>query len=228
MKICAVRPCFVSWIILCSATLLLSVGTYGQRQVSELSSEVDGYIAEKTKELLAQGKRLDPDKREDLKREKKSLAARYASEVSSRTDLKEKDFYYLGLLYIDAEDDINALEAMKRFLSQYPPETKGDMIQSARSYAVMYMSKRKLLDDSEKMYQLWVAGSPINANTKPWLEQLLAVGFFKDGQFDKAIKYGQEAFDFLKTLECKTRCRGSGQCASPLTDSDIERLAALR
>jgi len=33
-------------------------------------------------------------------------------------------------------------------------------------------------------------------------------------------------FGSLKTLKCNTRCRGSGQCDSPLTDSDIEQLAS--
>jgi len=34
------------------------------------------------------------------------------------------------------------------------------------------------------------------------------------------------AFSCLKTLECKTRCLGLGQCFFPLTDSDIEQLAS--
>ena len=33
-------------------------------------------------------------------------------------------------------------------------------------------------------------------------------------------------FSSIKTLECRTRCLFSGECASPLTDSDIERLAS--
>jgi len=33
-------------------------------------------------------------------------------------------------------------------------------------------------------------------------------------------------FRSLQTLKCSTRCRGLGQCASPLTDSDIEQLAS--
>jgi len=33
-------------------------------------------------------------------------------------------------------------------------------------------------------------------------------------------------FSYLRTLECITRCRGSGQCESPLTDPDIEKLAS--
>jgi len=33
-------------------------------------------------------------------------------------------------------------------------------------------------------------------------------------------------FGSLKTLRCCTWCPGSGQCVSPLTDSDIERLAS--
>ena len=35
-----------------------------------------------------------------------------------------------------------------------------------------------------------------------------------------------EPFSSLRTLKCNTRCRGSRQCVSPLTDPDIEQLAS--
>jgi thiol-disulfide isomerase/thioredoxin len=197
--------CFATCITLFVVTLALCVKGFGQdRSISDLSVEVNNYISTKTKSLLAEGKKVDAAKREDLAREKKSLAAKYAAEASARSDLKEKDLYYLGLLYLDAEDDIKLLEAMKRFLAQYPPETKGDMIQSARAYIAVYSAKRKLLDEAEKAYQLWLTGSPVEPATKPTLEQVLAVAFFKDGQYEKAIKYGRDAFDLLKTLKART------------------------
>jgi thiol-disulfide isomerase/thioredoxin len=184
--------------------LLLGI-VYGQtRPLSEMSAEVDNYVSQRVKALTDDGKRVSDNNQADLVREKKALATKYAAEASARTDLKDKDFYYLGLLYIDSGDELKAIDSMKRFLSQYPVETKGDMIQSARSYLVVYLTRRKLLDDAEKTYQLWLGGSPLDIGSKPSLGQALAVAFFKEGQYEKAIKYGQEAFDLLKTLKARS------------------------
>lgn len=174
------------------------------KTVFEMQQEVDGYIGSKTRELASQGKRITADQRSDLAAEQKSLAKKYAEEASARPNLEGKDFYYLGLLYYSAENDVKALEAMKKFLAQYQPDVKGDMIQSARSYGVIIASQRKQMAEAEQFFQTWLNGSPSFKNQQPLLENNLAVGFFKDGQYENAIKYGQEAFDMLKTIETKT------------------------
>jgi thiol-disulfide isomerase/thioredoxin len=173
------------------------------KSVPELQQEVENYVANKTRELLSQGKRIDADKREDLANEKKSVAGKYAAEAAARPDLAKTDFYYLGLLYVAAEDNVKGLETMKKFLAQYPPDTIGDMIQSARSYAIILASRRKLMAEAEQFYQAWLKGDPLIKTQQPMLESIMATGFFKDGQYEPAIKYGQEAFDLVKTFEAK-------------------------
>lgn len=174
------------------------------KPVLELYLEVDRFVAEKTKELVSQGKRPNADKREELERQKKSLATKYAAGAATRTDLAEKDFYYLGMLYMDAENDAKALDALKKLLAAYPPETKGDLIQSARSYVIILSSRRKQMPEAEQAYQSWLKGDPVEEKQRPMLEQILAVGFFKDGQYDQAVRYGQSAFDLLQKNEART------------------------
>ena len=58
--------------------------------------------------------------------------------------------------------------------------------------------------EAEKFYGDWIKGEPLIKAQQPSMEDNLAFGFFKDGQYEKAIKYGQEAFDLLKTIEAKT------------------------
>ncbi|MEK7723411.1 MAG: redoxin family protein, partial [Acidobacteriota bacterium] len=127
-----------------------------------------------------------------------------AEETSKRQDLEGKDYYYLGLLFYTAENDVKALETMKKFLAQYPADAKGDMIQSARSYIIILASRKKQMIEAEQHFLAWTKGEPFFVKQQPMLEQILSVGFFKDGQFEKAIQYGQEAFDLLKTLEANT------------------------
>ncbi len=174
------------------------------KKVLEMWQEVNGYVTEKTKELVSQGKRIDAAKRSDLENDKKTLADKYAEEAAARPDLKGVDLYYLGELFVIAEDDTKALDAMKKFLAQYPPETKGDAIQSARSYIMILSARKKLLPEADQAYQEWLKGEPSLKNQQPALEQVLAAAYFRDKQYDKAIKYAQHAFDLLKTTESKS------------------------
>ena len=185
--------------------LWLNFSAHAQtKTVLELNQEVDGYVNAKMRELSSQGKRLTTELRDDLTTEKKALAKKYAEEVAARQNLESRDFYYLGLLYNTAENEVKTLETMKNFLAQYPPETTGDMIQSARSYCIILSGRKKQMAEAEKFYGDWIKGEPLIKAQQPSMEDNLAFGFFKDGQYEKAIKYGQEAFDLLKTIEAKT------------------------
>jgi len=191
-------------VLFCVFAMYFSVGAQSNtKTVSQLSEEIENYVNEKARELSSQGKRVDRDKRAELENDRKSLAAKYADEAAARTNLEKTDFYWLGRLYVTAEDNAKGLEAMKKFLASYPPETKGDMIQSARSFGVVLSSRRKLMAEAEQFYQAWTKGEPFLKSQQPMLGSILSVGYFKDGQFEQAIKYGQEAFDILKSMEAK-------------------------
>jgi len=191
-----------------SVTFIIFVAVFSAqaqtKSVLELNQEIENYVNTKSRELYSQGKKVTTETRADLEREKKSLAGKYAAETAARSDLSKTDFYYLGLLYVAAEDDVKSLETMKKFLAQYPPETKGDMIQSARSYGTVLATRRKQMAEAEQFYLAWLKGEPFIKTQQPMLENIVAVGFFKDGQYEQAIKYGQEAFDLLKTFDAKT------------------------
>jgi thiol-disulfide isomerase/thioredoxin len=194
---------FLPAFIFILTTAIFAAAQTPVKSVMELQQDVENYVNNKTRELLSQGKRVDADKRNDLANERKNVAAKYAAEAAARSDLTKTDFYYLGLLYVTAEDNVKGLETMKKFLAQYPSETKGDMIQSARSYALILATRRKLMAEAEQFYQDWLKGEPLIKTQQPMLESILATGFFKDGQYEQAIKYGQEAFDLLKAFEAK-------------------------
>lgn len=174
------------------------------KTVSEMREEIENYVSSKSRELAGQGKRVSAAKRDELEEERKSLAGKYAAAAATRADLKELDLYYLGELYEIAGNNEKALEAMKKFLAQYPPDAKGNAIQSARSYIVILAVRRKLLPEAEQAYQAWLQGDLVFKIQQPGLEQILAVGFFREKQYEQAIKYARNAFELLKTLEAKT------------------------
>ena len=166
--------------------------------------EVDRFIGERSKELTSSGKRVDASMREDLEGQRKKLAHRYATELAARTDLQKTDHYYLGRLWGAAGKDDQLLESMRKFLTEFPSSTQGDMMQSARAYVVIGASKRKLMPEAESAFALWRTGQPVLKTQQPALQDFVALGYFKNGQYDLAVQHAQEAFDLLKEMKATT------------------------
>lgn len=195
---------FGSVVFLLSLAVLSVAAQSQNRPAVDFYNEVSDYVKEKSRELAGQGKRIDAEKRADLAQEQKSLARNYAAEVAARTDLKGIDVYYLGALFDFAGNEAKTLETMKRFLAQYPPDMKGDAIQSARTYVVVISAKQKQFAEAEQTFQAWLKGTPVFANQRPALEKSLAVSLYKDGKYEEAVKYAQSGFDNLKAVQAKT------------------------
>ncbi len=176
----------------------------GERSAVELYEEVEGFAAEQRTMLASQGKRYDAAARDDITDGKKALAKKYAAQLAARTDLKEKDFYFLGRLYSAAENDAKVLDSMQKFLAQYPADAKGDMVQSALGMSIVMASRTKQMPVAEAAFERWLKGEPMIKSQQPALQDYLAAGYFKDGQYDQAVRHAQSAFNLLKSMNAKT------------------------
>ncbi|MFT3746603.1 MAG: redoxin family protein [Pyrinomonadaceae bacterium] len=174
------------------------------RSILDLYQEVESYEAQKRTMLISQGKRLDAAAREDMQNERKDLAKKYAAEIAARPGLKKEDFYYLGRLYITAENEQKTLEMMKKAISEFPADASGSLIQSALGYVVILSSKMKKMDDAEAALDRWSKGQPMILSQQPALQDYVASGYFKDGKYDQAIKHAEIAFNILKSMPAKT------------------------
>ena len=166
--------------------------------------EADGYVTNRMNELRGAGKRVDAGTRDDLQDEQVKLAAKYAAEAAARPTLAKTDVYYLGRLYGVSGEDAKQLDAMKRFLAQYPGETQGDMIQSARAIVAIQSARKKLMPDAEAAYALWKSGTPMFREQQPLLQSHIALGYYKNQQYDDAVRHAQEAFDVAKSIKTRT------------------------
>ena len=196
--------CAGSFVILVTMLIAAVSASAQPRPVIDLFSEVENYVATKSKALSASGKRVTADVRDDLLDERKSVAGKYATEIAARPSLEKTDHYYIGRLYGTAGNEAKQLEAMKRFLSEFPADTKGDMIQSARAFVIVLSVKRKQMADAEAAYQLWKRGEPFVATQQPALQDHLALGYFKAGEYEPAVRHALEAWSMLKGIKAKT------------------------
>jgi thiol-disulfide isomerase/thioredoxin len=165
--------------------------------------ELDNYEVQQKAAMAARGEKYDREAQAQIAKDKKALAKKYAGELALRPNLEEKDLYYLGRLYDFAENDAKVLESMQKFLSRYPDTEQGGMIQSALSIVVTKASEAKQMQVAEQAYNRWMKGESITDRQRLLRQIDLAYGFFKSDQYEQAVKYGQTAFDFLKTLESK-------------------------
>lgn len=174
-----------------------------EKTVSELNKEVDNYVRNKTKEAVANGKKVDAAGREKFEREKQKLAEKYAASAALRTNLSGADYYYLSSLYEFAEDYPKALEAINRYNLQLPPDAKGNLVQSARSWQVILNARTKKFVEMEAAFNEWTKGE-IAPGQKETLQNAMAAALYRAGEYDKAIKYAAEAFAQIKKSFGKT------------------------
>ena len=206
MQLVSIRPQFFVSILVqftVVAAAVLAVPAQG-RPVVEMFMEIETYVSTRSKELSASGKRITAGVRDDLADERKSLAGKYAAEVAARPNVQKTDHYYLGRLYGTAGNETKQLESMKRFLSEFPPDTKGDMIQSARGIIIVLSSRRKQMADAEAAFQLWKTGDPLALALQPALQDHLALGYYKTGEYESAVRHAREAWSMLKGMKARS------------------------
>jgi thiol-disulfide isomerase/thioredoxin len=186
--------------------VLFASSVFGQNEPktsAELYKEVNGFVNAKFRELSSKGEKIDSYTRENVVKDQKKLADKYAKEIWARLDLTHEDAYFVGLLYDIAQNDAKSLEAFQKFLTLIPANLTGDVLQEVRSRTVVLYARKKQFTEMEKIYQDWINGSPSFPKQRPTIENVISVAYFKDGKYAESVKYGESAFNLLKTLEAR-------------------------
>ncbi|MCW5960055.1 MAG: TlpA family protein disulfide reductase [Pyrinomonadaceae bacterium] len=176
-----------------------------QRPVAEIYSEVMNYPRDQAKAWAQKGKKVDRQKNDGFYDDQKKLAKKYAGEISVRSDLSGSDLYFLGMLFKTSENEDKALAALTRFLVQYPDDNRENAVQNARGHVISFLVEKKRSAEAEKIYQIWASNNEALTVQKPSLESLLAYGFYKEGEFENALKFANSAFSLLKQLDANNR-----------------------
>jgi len=163
---------------------------------------VDGYVRERRAEMRAQGKAPDREDIEKLEREQKDLAAKSAAKLAARADLAGMDFYFLGSLYSYADKRREAVEAMRRFLSD-KAAAKGVAAQYARNVVAVYGAQNKMLEEAEAARLEYLANEPKAKHQLVQNEFELGLAYLKAKQHERALERATEAFRLAKTLTAK-------------------------
>lgn len=171
---------------------------------SEMFANVNTYVADRVRELRSEGRSINRDRVESIERERVNLAKRYAAELVRRGNSDPEDSYYLGRLYLISGDDQKALDALNKFLDSSGPAVEGETIQLARAQVVVLASKRKDMAMAVSVFESWKNSSPISNAQRSVMKDHIALGFYRAKDYDKAINYGENAFEVLKDTESRT------------------------
>lgn len=171
-----------------------------ERSGSALYNDASGYAARKFQEFASKKLPFDPKLADQILKEQKELAARYAAELSARANLTSDDLYYLGLLYHTSANEDRTIETFKRFLETSKGAT-GERPQYARYILVLRLAQRKLLEDAESELADYLRSEPRKMTERVMMENALTSAYRKNKQLDRALAHAEEAYKEAKSLQ---------------------------
>ncbi len=166
--------------------------------VKEMFTQTATYALDKITELEKSGQPYSETLHKKILQEQKQLAAKYASEVSSRMNLGGEDFYYLGRLHWLATNATDASDAFKKFLAI--SSNDGDMLQTARAVIVFISADSKDFETAEKMLAAYIKDQPVRTSELAKMEKQMAHSYRLDNKNNLAAPHADEAFAATKKL----------------------------
>jgi thiol-disulfide isomerase/thioredoxin len=167
------------------------------RPASVLYEEASNYAKKKFQEFAGKKLPFDPKLLEKTVQEQKELAARYAAELSARSNLSGDDLYYTGLLYHLSANEERTVEVLKRFLEK---QTMGEHPQVARYLLAVRAAQMNRLEDAETALTDYLRFEPRKVSEQVTMENALVAAYRKNKQRERAAAHAEEAFKAAKTL----------------------------
>lgn len=164
-----------------------------QEMYEEANSYLDKKFAEFTKQKLAYDQKLDAT----TKQEQKDLAARYATELEARSEVRtpsgsdraaETDLYYLGRLHHLSGNSDAALKTMRRFIAVTPA---GERSQIARAVIVLHAIKRNRLPEAESTVEAYMQTQPQDLDELYGMETLLTDAFHSAKDYERMAQHAK-------------------------------------
>ncbi|MFL6374305.1 MAG: peroxiredoxin family protein [Pyrinomonadaceae bacterium] len=169
-----------------------------ERPVKELYEEANTYFRKKGAEYDA--KKITPtsERIEQVRREQRELAARYAAEAGTRKVLSTDDLYYLGMLHWIALNLDGTVENLAKFAAA--PDADAERAQKARYTIVVSLSKQHKTDAAEKLFAEYLTRDPAKPSEKWRMDVELAKAYEDRRDFPHMLPHAESAFTSGKAL----------------------------
>lgn len=169
-----------------------------ERTVKELFDEANTYKRNRIAEFEAKKVKYSESLEQQINREMKQLAAKYASQAETRTSLKGDDFYYLGLLYWTSENLDGTNESLRKFVTE--TDVSPEKIQTSRSLITVIEAKRGALAEALARWNEYQKNEPKKPTEMLRMSNEMAKAFIVAKEPGKAEPFASEAYKTAKAL----------------------------
>ncbi|MCO6510937.1 MAG: TlpA family protein disulfide reductase [Aridibacter famidurans] len=195
------------------------------KSIHDLYTEAVNYALNKFTELEQKNAPYSESVHRKILQEQKQLAAKYAAEAASRSDVSGTDLYYLGRLHWLATNSIDAAEAFEKFLAIRSGEHDA-MKQTARSVVVVMAAETGEFEKAEKTLSDYYGNQPVRLSELASMEKQIAYSYRLEGRYEDAAPHAGKAFEATTSLlfEEESRAKALSQFLdSGVTAFEIER-----
>ena len=173
--------------------------------VKQLFDEANAYTKKKFAEFEAKKIKYSEALEQQANREKKQLAAKYAAQAQSRTDLKGEDFYYLGLLHWIAENLDGTAEGLRKYVAD--AGAVPEKIQTARSLIAVVDAKQALLTEAVSVWNEYQKSEPKKLTEVSRMANEIAKAYIAAKDLERALPFANEAYKASKTSTADPQMR---------------------
>lgn len=163
-----------------------------ERPVKEMFDEANAYFRTKGAEFDAKKIPATPERIEQVKREQRELAARYAAQAQARKDLSTDDRYYVGMLHWIALNLDGTIENLAKFI--VAPDADALRAQKARYTVVVSLAKQHKTDTAEKLLAEYLTKDPAKASEHWRMDVELAKAYEQLKDFAHMLPHADAAF----------------------------------
>jgi thiol-disulfide isomerase/thioredoxin len=169
-----------------------------ERPVKELFEDANAYFRKKGAEFDAKKIAATPERIEQVHKEQRELAARYAAEAGTRKDLSTDDRYYLGMLHWIALNLDGTIENLTKFAAA--PDADPERAQKARYTVVVSLAKQHKTDAAEKLLTEYLTKEPSKPSEHWRMDVELAKAYEELKDFPHMLPHAEAAFTSGKKL----------------------------
>jgi len=164
----------------------------------EMFAEANTYRKKKFAEFEAKKIPFSDNLFKQTVREQKQLAAKYATILAGRENLRAEDFYYAGMLNWLADNLDNATEFFQKYIAA--ENTAVEKLQTARSIVIVASARGKNFDEAEKLLADYLKTEPVKFSERLRMEVELATSYRAEKNHAKAAAHAEEAYRASKIL----------------------------
>ncbi len=181
-------------------TNILSPETMAIKELTpkEMFTQAKNYVLDEVTKLQAKKVPYDEKLHQKIVQDQKLLAAKYASEVTSRENIGGEDYYYLGRLHWLATNADDSAKAFKKFLDiRSGSET---MRQSARSVVTIIFAKNKNFVTAKNALTEYRKNQPIRTAELITMLKQMTHSYQLESKFELAAPFADDWFKSAKIL----------------------------